>query len=60
MAASLPRFTLITHSLAGLWLGLWTISGIAMGIAGILILSMQFYGWLHLGFWLSLTPARIL
>jgi hypothetical protein len=31
-----------------------------MGIAGVLILAMQFYGWLCLDFWFPLTPAGIL
>jgi hypothetical protein len=53
-------FKLMTKSLAGVWLGIWTISGIAMGTGGILILAMQCYGWLYLDFWFPLTPARIL
>jgi hypothetical protein len=50
----------VTISFAGVWLGMWTISGIAMGAGGILILAMQGYGWLYLDFWFPLTPARIL
>jgi hypothetical protein len=53
-------FKPIAKSLAGIWLGIWTISGIAMGTGGILILAMQCYGWFYLGFWFPLTPARIL
>jgi hypothetical protein len=34
----------------GLWLGLWTISGIATFISGLLILALQLYGYFYLDF----------
>ena len=57
-AASVCRAVL--HSALGVWLGLWTIGGIAMGTGGILILALECYGWLYLDLWLSVTPAGVL
>lgn len=51
--------TAIARSLAGLWLGLWFIAGFGMGVGGILILAVQGYGWLSLGFWLPVTLKGI-
>ena len=58
--AKVPSFRTIIHTLLGVWLGLWTISGIAMGTGGVLILTIECYGWLYLGLWLSVTPAGLL
>ena len=52
------KFT--ARSLLGLWLGLWTITGVATFAAGLFILALQFYGYFYLGFWVQLSPAGIL
>src|SRR5215210_4074166 len=57
-AASVCRAVL--HSALGVYLGLWTIGGIAMGTGGIFILAIECYGWLYLDLWLSVTPAGVL
>jgi hypothetical protein len=52
--------TLLGRSLVGLWLGLWTIAGVATCASGLLILALQLYGYFYLGFWADLTPAGVL
>src|SRR5262245_5816293 len=54
------RLPILCRSLVGLWLGLWTISGIATFIGGVLILALQLYGYFYLGFWADLTPASLM
>ena len=54
------RFTALGRSLVGLWLGLWTISGIATFVSGLLILTLQLYGYFYLDFWADLTPAGVM
>jgi hypothetical protein len=60
MAQVLSSSRTIIHALLSVWLGLWSISGIAMGTGGVLILAIECYGWLYLGLWLSVTPAGLL
>ena len=45
----LPQFV------AGVWLGLWFVSGNALWTGGVLILSLQYYGLLVKGFWLPVS-----
>jgi hypothetical protein len=47
--------TFICGSLTGLWLGLWFIAGTSMWMGGLLILAVQFYGWLIAGLWLPVS-----
>jgi hypothetical protein len=54
------RFSALGRSLVGIWLGLWTISGIATFISGVLILDLQLYGYFYLDFWADLTPAGVM
>ena len=54
------KLAFVLRSIIGLWLGMWTICGIATFVSGLLILSLQFYGYFQLGFWARLTPAGIL
>jgi hypothetical protein len=56
----MAAFKPVLWSLIGVWLGLWTICGVAMATSGLLILSMQLYGWFYLGFWFPLAPSGIL
>ena len=58
MATSKIKF--VFRSIVGLWLGLWTIAGIATLVGGLCILALQIYGYFGLGFWATLTPAGIL
>jgi hypothetical protein len=48
------------RTLVGLWLGLWTIAGVATFAGGLFILALQLYGYFGLGFWVQLSPASIL
>ena len=44
---------------AGLWLGLWFVSGNALWTGGLVILSLQYYGWLIKGFWLPVSVQGV-
>jgi hypothetical protein len=46
---------LVPQFVAGLWLGLWFICGNALWSGGLLILSIQYYGWLAKGIWLPVS-----
>ena len=54
------RLPILVQSLIGLWLGLWTIAGVATFVSGLLILALQLYGYFCLDFWADLTPDGIL
>jgi hypothetical protein len=46
---------LVPQFVAGLWLGLWFMCGNALWSGGLLILSIQYYGWLVKGIWLPVS-----
>jgi hypothetical protein len=45
----------VPQFVAGLWLGLWFVCGNALWSSGVLILSLQYYGWLVKGLWLPVS-----
>jgi hypothetical protein len=45
----------VPQFVAGLWLGLWFVCGNALWSGGVLILSLQYYGWLVRGLWLPVS-----
>ena len=46
---------IIPQFVAGLWLGLWFVCGNALWSGGVLIFSLQYYGWLMKGLWLPVS-----
>jgi hypothetical protein len=49
----------VPQFVAGLWLGLWFVSGNALWTGGVLILSLQYYCWLVKGFWLPVSLGGV-
>src|SRR5215212_3436113 len=46
---------IVPQFVAGLWLGLRFVCGNALWSGGVLIFSLQYYGWLVKGLWLSVS-----
>jgi hypothetical protein len=57
---ALSKLKFILRALLGVWLGLWTIAGVATFAGGLFIFALQLYGYFGLGFWARLTTAGIL
>ena len=50
---------IVPQFVAGLWLGLWFIGGNALWSGGVLVLSLQYYGWLVKGLWLPVSLRSV-
>jgi hypothetical protein len=46
---------IVPQFVAGLWLGLWFVCGNALWSGGVMVLSLQYYGWLVKGLWLPVS-----